>query len=86
MPLKRPKKSKLPKGTKGFTGIVLPPQTSDQDDYDFDSEAAGASIDNVHDPDVDLNNPNLTIPLARYNAMLAVLRNTLFMFVKWATT
>lgn len=30
--------------------------------------------------DVDLNDPSLTIPLVRYNAMLAVLRNTLYMY------
>ena len=30
---------------------------------------------------IDLDDPLLTIPLPRYNAMLAVLRNTLYMFV-----
>lgn len=31
--------------------------------------------------DLDPDDPNLTIPLPRYNAMLAVLRNTLYMYV-----
>lgn len=30
---------------------------------------------------IDLDDPNLTVPLPRYNAMLAVLRNTLYMYV-----
>lgn len=36
-----------------------------------------------HVPEIkrDLEDPNGTIPLPRYNAMLAVLRNTLYMFV-----
>jgi len=29
--------------------------------------------------DMDPDDPNLTLPLVRYNAMLAVLRNTLYM-------
>jgi hypothetical protein len=33
------------------------------------------------DVDVDPSDPNLSIPLVRYNAMLAVLRNTLYMSV-----
>jgi hypothetical protein len=36
---------------------------------------------NPKDTDVDPSDPNLTIPLVRYNAMLAVLRNTLYMSV-----
>lgn len=32
------------------------------------------------DPDVDPDDPNLTLPLVRYNAMLAVLRNTLYIY------
>ncbi|RDB18721.1 Kelch domain-containing protein 4 [Hypsizygus marmoreus] len=31
-------------------------------------------------PDIDSDDPNLTIPLPRYNAMLAVLRNTLYIY------
>ena len=31
--------------------------------------------------DLDPDDPNLTLPLVRYNAMLAVLRNTLYMWV-----
>lgn len=30
-------------------------------------------------PEVDPDDPSLTIPLVRYNAMLAVLKNTLYM-------
>ncbi|KAF8587936.1 galactose oxidase [Ramaria rubella] len=32
------------------------------------------------DEDIDPNDPSLTIPLVRYNAMLAVLRNTLYIY------
>jgi hypothetical protein len=32
-------------------------------------------------PEIDLDDPTHTIPLQRYNAMLAVLRNTLYMYV-----
>lgn len=39
------------------------------------------SVDTAPDPDIDPDDPNLTIPLTRYNAMLAVLRNTVFMYV-----
>lgn len=35
----------------------------------------------VPDSEIDPDDPNLTAPLPRYNAMLAVLRNTLYMFV-----
>ena len=33
----------------------------------------------IPDSNVDLEDPNISIPLPRYNAMLAVLRNTLYM-------
>lgn len=36
---------------------------------------------NTGDDDDDPDDPNQTIPLTRYNAMLAVLRNTLYMYV-----
>lgn len=35
----------------------------------------------VPDSEIDPDDPNLTVPLPRYNAMLAVLRNALYMFV-----
>ena len=38
-------------------------------------------INSTSDPDFDPDDPSLSIPLPRYNAMLAVLRNTLYMFV-----
>lgn len=31
--------------------------------------------------EIDSDDPSLTVPLVRYNAMLAVLRNTLYMYV-----
>lgn len=33
------------------------------------------------DPEFDPDDPSLTVPRARYNSMLAVLRNTLYMYV-----
>ncbi|OBZ65623.1 Kelch repeat-containing protein 3 [Grifola frondosa] len=32
------------------------------------------------DPEIDPDDPNLTIPMPRYNAMLAILRNTLYIY------
>lgn len=45
---------------------------------DCDSEVEGGGEDAE---EVDEDEPSGTIPIARYNAMLAVLRNTLYMFV-----
>jgi hypothetical protein len=39
--------------------------------------------DSVPASEIDSDDPNLTAPLPRYNAMLAVLRNTLYMFVSF---
>jgi len=38
-------------------------------------DQAGSATQN----EVDANDPSLTLPLPRYNAMLGVLRNTLYM-------
>jgi hypothetical protein len=83
MPLRQPKrKGSASKGKKGPRLI----QTSDTDDRGFDGEGETsiANADNTPGPEVDPDDPNLTIPLARYNAMLAVLRNTLYMYVNSA--
>jgi hypothetical protein len=74
MTLKRPKKSITPKRKKGPTGGA-PRQTTDNQDHDSDNEEELAA-----DPETDPDDPHLTIPLPRYNAMLAVLRNTLYMY------
>lgn len=61
-------------------------QESDEDE-DGGEDGTGAAADNFTPPPAavhtnnDPNNPNLTLPIPRYNAMLAVLRNTLYMCV-----
>jgi hypothetical protein len=35
----------------------------------------------IEQEEIDPNDPELTVPLPRYNAMLAVLRNTLYMYL-----
>jgi hypothetical protein len=81
MTLKRPKKNGAQKRKKG---AAAPFQTSNKKDYDSDSEgeAMVPDTDNTPDPEIDPDDPYLTIPLTRYNAMLAVLRNTLYMYEK----
>lgn len=39
--------------------------------------------DDPPEEEVDPNDPMLTVPLPRYNAMLAVLRNTLYMYARF---
>jgi len=75
------KKSASMKKAKGSTGTGhAPAQYKDDPDFDSDGEEMATSIV-PHDPEVDPDDPKHTIPLARYNAMLAVLRNTLYMCV-----
>ncbi|GBE83977.1 Kelch repeat-containing protein [Sparassis crispa] len=44
------------------------------------TEQANATVDITPGPEMDPDDPNLTTPLPRYNAMLAVLRNTLYIY------
>ncbi|KAK0465820.1 galactose oxidase [Armillaria novae-zelandiae] len=67
MTLKRPKKA-------GGTKKRKPVKKEDDNDEDTETEAP------PQDSEVDLDDPNQTIPLPRYNAMLAVLRNTLYLY------
>ncbi|KAK0213836.1 galactose oxidase [Armillaria fumosa] len=67
MTLKRPKKAGGAKKRK-------PMKKEDEDDEDSETEAP------PQDTEVDPDDPNQTIPLPRYNAMLAVLRNTLYLY------
>ncbi|KAK0439111.1 galactose oxidase [Armillaria borealis] len=66
MTLKRPKKAG---GTK-----KKPVKNEDDEDDDTGTEVP------VQDAEVDPDDPNQTIPLPRYNAMLSVLRNTLYLY------
>jgi hypothetical protein len=81
MTLKRPKKSITPKRKKGPAGDASR-QTTGNQDHDSDSEREFTTADHEIDPD----DPHLTIPLPRYNAMLVVLRNTLYMYEKCVKT
>jgi len=51
----------------------------DDDDDDDDDVQKGVAAEPEVEPDPD--DPLLSTPMPRYNAMLAVLRNTLYMFV-----
>jgi hypothetical protein len=79
------KKSVASKKAKGPSGSGPPPISStDGVDFGSDEETTVANIDYTPNPEIDRDDPVLTIPLARYNAMLAVLRNTLYMCVTFA--
>ncbi|KAK0491994.1 galactose oxidase [Armillaria luteobubalina] len=67
MTLKRPKKA-------GWAKKRKPMKKEDEDDEDSETETPS------QDTEVDPDDPNQTIPLPRYNAMLAVLRNTLYLY------
>ncbi|KAK0213856.1 hypothetical protein IW262DRAFT_1411933 [Armillaria fumosa] len=67
MTLKRPKKA-------GGVKKRKPMKKEDEDDEDSETEAP------PQDTEVDPDDPNQTIPLPRYNAMLAVLQNTLYLY------
>jgi len=84
MTLKRTKKGVTPKRKKGPTGGTSRQTTN----HDSDSEGGftAPNPDNTPDLEIDPNDPHLTIPLPRYNAMLAVLRNTLYMCEKCVKT
>jgi hypothetical protein len=83
MTLKQPKKKGVAsKGKKGSAASGPAHRASEKDDpdYDSDGEMMIARTDDTPNPAIDPDDPNLTIPLTRYNAMLAVLRNTLYMY------
>ena len=85
MTLKQPKKKgAASKGKKGPAPIGPPHRASEKDDpdYDSDGEMVITRTDDTPNPEIDLDDPNLTIPLTRYNTMLAVLRNTLYMYAR----
>lgn len=71
MLLKTPKK----KGGKRKKGL-----TRQEDDDEGDEDAQKAVAAEV-EPETDPDDPLLSTPMLRYNAMLAVLRNTLYMYV-----
>ncbi|KAJ7594667.1 galactose oxidase [Mycena floridula] len=66
MPLRRPK----------TTGAQKKKPVQQSDDQQSGPAITPGKPDNELDPD----DPNLTIPLPRYNTMLAVLRNTLYLY------
>ncbi|CAL1698869.1 unnamed protein product [Somion occarium] len=63
-----------------------PPNSEDEDEEGGDQEIKRSQKKPVPrpppsiDPEVDPDDPNSTLPLPRYNAMLAVLRNTLYIY------
>jgi hypothetical protein len=71
MMLKTPKK----KGGKRKKGLTR--QGDDDDDNEDVQKAVAAEVEPETDPD----DPLLSTPMPRYNAMLSVLRNTLYMYV-----
>ncbi|EIW74504.1 galactose oxidase [Coniophora puteana RWD-64-598 SS2] len=80
MALKRPKNKG---GTKKAAAKQQQQQrrTRHSDDDDPDSETDIAIVkEKPAAPDVDPDDPNLTLPMPRYNAMLSVLRNTLYIY------
>ena len=52
-----------------------------QEDDDEDNEDAQKAVAAEVEPESDPDDPLLSTPMPRYNAMLAVLRNTLYMYV-----
>ncbi|KAJ7273698.1 hypothetical protein B0H12DRAFT_1319722 [Mycena haematopus] len=77
MTLKRPKSKGKSGGKKKIQVPTYNPEDHDSDE-DEDMERAAA----VQQPavEIDPDDPLLTTPLPRYNAMLAVLRNTLYIY------
>ncbi|KAI6100109.1 galactose oxidase, partial [Pisolithus thermaeus] len=56
------------------------PATADPGDSENEDEKTGTSQTKITCPEQDVDDPNMTKPMARYNAMLAVLRNTLYIY------
>ncbi|KAI0641395.1 hypothetical protein C8Q79DRAFT_307877 [Trametes meyenii] len=94
MHLKRPKKKGGLQKKKAVVQPTRP-ESEDEYDYDGASDddkeeterpskpvklAASTPTTSIVDDEVDPDDPALTVPLPRYNAMLAVLRNTLYIY------
>lgn len=75
MVLKKPKK--VGKGGKRKAAAV---QQGESEFSDGDDAVKPQEAKNTEDPDVNPDDPILTAPIPRYNAMLAVLRNTLYIY------
>ncbi|KII91387.1 hypothetical protein PLICRDRAFT_38137 [Plicaturopsis crispa FD-325 SS-3] len=88
MTLKRPKqKGGGAKRKKGPIPVAYDPKAQDEERSESDDsgldEPSGTRASHVKalpDPEIDPDDPSLTVPLTRYNAMLAVLRNTLYIY------
>ncbi|KAG5641320.1 hypothetical protein DXG03_005489 [Asterophora parasitica] len=92
MALKKPKRND--RGPRKRKAAAVPTynqnegdSADDQEGYDDEDEPAipavgkSKSQPNVKpEPEIDLDSPSLTVPLPRYNTMLAVLRNTLYLY------
>lgn len=77
MNLKRPKKTGS--GKKKQVRPVIT-NTADPEDSENEDDKTATSQTKTICPEQDVDDPNLTKPIARYNAMLAVLRNTLYIY------
>ncbi|KAG1762523.1 hypothetical protein EDD22DRAFT_823271 [Suillus occidentalis] len=75
MVLKKPKKA-FKAGKRKAAAVQQESEFSDGDDAVKTQEAKNTE----QDPDVNPDDPILTAPIPRYNAMLAVLRNTLYIY------
>ncbi|KIK28314.1 hypothetical protein PISMIDRAFT_27711 [Pisolithus microcarpus 441] len=75
--LRRPKKVGTGKKKQIRSAIT---DTADPEDSDNEDGKTGPSQTKTTCPEQDVDDPNLTKPTARYNAMLAVLRNTLYIY------
>lgn len=82
MMLKKPKKAKGP--TKKKTAKqVSRHEWREEENEDFNEDGSttvAAEVVAPAEPEIDADDPILTTPLPRYNAMLAVLRNTLYIY------
>ncbi|KAF7338310.1 Galactose oxidase [Mycena venus] len=79
MTLKRPKSKGKPK-KKNQVPVYKPEDHADSDNDDGDETENTAAAQQLPVVEVDPDDPLLTTPLPRYNAMLAVLRNTLYIY------
>ncbi|KAG1733380.1 uncharacterized protein EDB91DRAFT_1149256 [Suillus paluster] len=76
MTLKKPKKA----GKGGRQKPVAIQQGAHEDSDEDDDAVKTKETKRPEEPDVDADDPMLTAPIPRYNAMLAVLRNTLYIY------
>ncbi|KAH8103145.1 galactose oxidase [Cristinia sonorae] len=94
MTLKRPKKKGQVKGKKPAPTKPVYEDVDEDENDRYGSDEGDADEDGkklsvitkpntpppAPEPEIDPDDPNLTIPIPRYNAMLAVLRNTLYIY------